>query len=128
MAIAKLNAMYEFVKGAATKPKKKDGHSHGTYQVLTHREAATTNPNCQRVYIKPADAYQRTTAPGADEIAARTRFGTVRGMVETRRKDLTKITADRAAWLAQKDEPGGKKTLMSWYWMVCGQEYDQNQG
>jgi hypothetical protein len=26
--------------------------------------------------------------------------------------------------LAQKDQPGGKKTMKSWYWDVCGKEYD----
>ena len=27
--------------------------------------------------------------------------------------------------MAQKNQPGGKKTLKAWYWMVCGNEYDQ---
>lgn len=48
MAYAKLNPMYEYVKGAASKPKKVDGHNHGTYTILQHRETPTTNPNCQR--------------------------------------------------------------------------------
>ena len=128
MAIAKLNPMYEYVKGAATKPKKVDGHNHGTYQILTHREAPSTNPNCQRVYIKAANAYERTSPVTANELSARTRFTQVAAMVETRRHDLTKITADQAAFLAQKDSPNGCKTIKSWYWRVCGQEWEENQG
>ena len=32
-----------------------------------------------------------------------------------------------ACWvrMAQKNLPGGKKTLKAYYWMVCGAEYDQ---
>ena len=27
-----------------------------------------------------------------------------------------------------KDNPDGKKTMLAYYWMVCGQEYDQANG
>ena len=30
--------------------------------------------------------------------------------------------------MAQKNLAGGKKTLKAWYWMVCGNEYDQEHG
>ena len=128
MAYAKLNAMYEFVKGAASKPKKVNGHSHGTYQILTHREAATTNPNCQRVYVKPANAYERTTPVKPAEIQVRTKFSAVSRAVAARKQDVSKITSDQAAFNAQKDQPGGKKTLTAYLWMVCGDAYDQSQG
>ncbi len=128
MAIAKLNPMYETVSGAATKPKKKDGHSHGTYQVLTHRVAATTNPNCQRVYIKAADAYKRSTPVTADEQAARARFAAISRAVAARGKDMAQTATDIAAFNAQKDQPGGLKTLKAYRWNICAQAYDQNNG
>ena len=92
----------------------------------THRVAETTNPNCNRVYIRKK--VERSTPPSADELEARQRFKIVSQAVATRAKDLSKITADKAAFLAQKDLPGGKKTLKSWYWMVELEAYDENQG
>jgi len=114
------------VSGALAKPKKKDGHSCGSYLIGTHREAPTTNPACSRLYIRPNAVYQTNRTPGADELAARTRFATVAAAVRTRSKDLTKIVADQQAFLAQKDQAGGKKTMKAWYWMVEGDLYDQN--
>ena len=46
------------VSGALAKPKKKDGHSCGSYLIGTHREAPTTNPACSRLYIRPNAVYQ----------------------------------------------------------------------
>ena len=129
MAYAKLNPMYEYVKGAASKPKKVDGHNHGTYTILQHREAPTQNPNCQRVYTKAADAYNRSTAPSADEQAARQRFAVVSAQVAQRKKSVATMSSDQAAFLAQKDQPGGKKTFVSYLWMVVGDAYDaEHQG
>ena len=45
----------ETISGALKRPKKQDGHNHGNYLVATHRKAATTNPNCQRVYAFGAE-------------------------------------------------------------------------
>ncbi len=114
----------EYIQGAMLKPKKQNGHKHGNYLIMTHRSAPTTNPNCQRIYSKPADAYNRTTPPGEDELRARTRFSVVRQLVEQRRKNLATMSQDQAAFLAQKDTPGGKKTFMSYLWMVVGAAYD----
>ena len=47
-------------------------------------------------------------------------------MVKARKADLTKIAADQAAFIAQKDLPNGKKTLKAYYWLVCGNEYDES--
>ena len=44
--------------------------------------------------------------------------------VAARRKDLTKITADQAAFVAQKDDPDGKKTMTSFLWKLEGDAYD----
>ena len=115
----------ETISGAMKRPKKKDGHNHGNYLVATHRTAATTNPNCQRVYSFDADRYKRSTPYSNDERLIQTRFATVSAAVATRSKDLSKIAADQAAFEAQKNTPGGAKTLKAWYWMVEGEVYDQ---
>ena len=49
-------------------------------------------------------------------------------MVIERKEDLTKVTTDQAAFLAQKDSANGKKTMKAYLWYVCGQEYDQQNG
>ena len=120
-----LNPVFNNISGAVAKPKKdREGHSCGEYVILTHRVAATTNPNCQRVYIKPADAYERKTAPSADEIAQRTRFGAIARMVNTRMHDQAKIAQDQAAFKAQTHYT----TMRSYLWNVCTTEYYQNLG
>ena len=118
----------EYIQGALKRPKKENGHKHGNYLVMTHRSAASTNPNCQRIYSFAADRYERSTMPKAKELAARSRFTEVSGMVRTRSKDLMQIAADQAAFLAQKDTAGGIKTMKAYYWHICGQEYDQQHG
>ena len=129
MAKVSYSTGIDYVSGAMAKPKKGvEGHKCGTYLIGTHRVAATTNPDCTRLYVRKAEAYKRTTPPSADELEARQRFKIVSQAVATRAKDLSKITADKAAFLAQKDLPGGKKTLKSWYWMVELQAYDEDQG
>ena len=118
----------ETISGAMKRPKKKDGHNHGNYLVAVHREAPTTNPNCQRVYSFDADRYKRTTPLSSDETEARTRFSEVASAVALRKKNLSQIAQDRAAFNAQKDEPGGKKTLKAYLWKICGEAYDQQHG
>lgn len=66
----------------------------------------------------------RMTAPSIDELWARQRFISVKAMVKTRSEDLTKVDADQAAFIAQKDKADGVKSMNAWYWMVCGKEYD----
>ena len=126
MGIVKWNSAINYVKGALTKPKKEDGHSHGDYLIGTHREAATTNPNCTRAYVKPADAYKRRTPVSSDETLARTRFGAIGRAVQLRKKNLSTIAADTAAFNAQKET--GYKTLQQYLWHVCADAYDQAQG
>jgi len=108
------------------KPKKANGHKHGNYLIMTHRSAPTTNPNCQRIYSKPADAYTRTTPVTADEQVIRSRFSAVARAVAARKKDLSHVASDLAAFNAQKET--GYKTLKSYLWSVCGAAYDQNNG
>ena len=116
------------VSGSLAKPKKKDGHTCGNYLLGTHRTAATTNPNCNRMYIRKETAYDRSTLPGANELAARARFIAVAAAVKARSKNLSLMTSDQQAFLDQKDLANGKKTLKSYYWYICGQEYDQEHG
>ena len=115
----------DYVQGSLAKPKKKDGHKCGEYLIGTHREAPTQNPECTRLYIRKADAYERTTPPTQRELAARTRFAAVKAAVWTRAHDLSKVTADQEAFLAQKDTAGGKTTLQAYYWKICGDAYDE---
>ena len=114
----------EFVQGSLAKPKKVDGHSHGDYLIGTHRTAATTNPNCTRLYIRKADTYGVNISMSQRSLAARTRFSEVQAAVNERVKDLSKIAQDRAAFLEQKDTAGGKKTFKAYLWKVCGDAYD----
>ena len=116
----------DYVKGSLAKPKVKDGHSCGTYLIGTHREAATTNPTCTRLYVREAEDYVRSTAPGAEEMKQRARFSAVATAVAARAKDLSQMTADQAAFKAQKDEPGGKKTMKSYLWSLELAKYDQS--
>ena len=125
MAVMKVGAAgIETISGAMKRPKKKDGHNHGNYLVAVHREAASTNPNCQRVYSFDADRYKRSTVPQAKELAARSRFASVAAAVKARSKDLMQQATDIADFLAQKDTAGGKKTMKAYLWKVCGDAYD----
>ncbi len=118
----------DYVQGSLAKPTVREGHSCGTYLIGTHRTAPTENPNCTSLYVREADTYKRTGQPSSKELAARARFTAVSAAIKTRKADLMKVTEDEAAFMAQKNLPGGKKTLKAWYWMVCGNEYDQEHG
>ena len=124
MAYVKWNSAINYVKGALTKPKKEDGHTHGDYLIGTHREAATTNPNCTRAYVKGADAYKRSTPVTADELAQRLRFKTVARAVAARAKNLQSVQEDSVNFNAQKDEPNGKKTMKAYLWSLELESYD----
>ena len=123
MAKVNWSAGIDSVSGALSKPGKNTQHSCNKMLLGTHRVAATTNPDCNRLYLRKK--VERSTSPSADEMAARERFAAVAQAVSTRAKDVSKITADQEAFKAQKDTPGGRKTLKSWYWMVELQAYDQ---
>ena len=119
----------DYVKGSLAKPKKKDGHTCGTYLIGTHREAETQNPNCTRLFIREANVYDRTTPLSTNEMKAQSRFAAVSAAVKARAKSLEYAASDRAAFLEQKNEPNGKKTMKAYLWKVCGDLYDaQHQG
>ena len=122
MAIVRWTPGIESVSGKLSGTKKGDQHSCDSFMLATHRVAATTNPDCNRIYLR--NPIQRSTPLTQREIEAREKFAAVAAMVTERKMDLSKVTADQEAFLAQKDQPGGKKTMKSWYWDVCGKEYD----
>ena len=114
----------DWVSGSMAKPKKKDGHSCGTYLLGTHRVAATQNPNCTSLYIREANVYERTTPLSSAELDARARFTAVAAAVKARKVDLSQITQDQLNFASQKDQPDGKKTMKAYLWLICGQKYD----
>ena len=124
MAKVEWSAGIDHVSGALSKPSKKGHHSCKKMLLGTHRVAATQSDACNRMYIRRK--VERTAPLKQTEIEARSRFAAVRAMVKTRSKDLTKITADQAAFEAQKNLAHGKKTMNAWYWKVCGDEYDES--
>ena len=114
------------VSGALTKINKKSPHAADQKMVLaTHRVAPSESTACSRLYIRGLSAVTRTTQPTTKELAARARFAAVRAMVAERADDLSHISSDQAAFIAQKDLANGKKTMRAYLWMVCGAEYDQ---
>ena len=115
----------DYVQGSLAKPKKKEGHKCGDYLIGTHRTAATTNPDCTRLYIRKGDTYGNNISQTEDSINARTRFAAVSAAVKARRKNLSSMATDLAAFNAQKDSPTGKKTMTAYLWKVCGDAYDQ---
>ena len=125
MAIMKVGpAGIETISGALKRPKKQDGHNHGNYLVTTHRTAASSNPNCQRIYSFEADRYDRSTPLTSKELDARARFTAVAAAVKARKEDLSQITQDQINFASQKDQPGGKTTMKAYLWLICGQKYD----
>ncbi len=123
MANVTYSAGIDHVSGALAKPGKSGQHSCEKMRLATHRVAATTNNNCKRRYL--CTPQKRTTPLSPKELQIRARFTAVRAMIAERKEDLSKITDDQIAFAAQKDQPGGKKTMNSWYWKVCGDEYDE---
>ena len=127
MAKVTWSAGIDHVSGALAKPGKNGQHSCNKMLLGTHRVAATTNPDCNRLYLRKK--VQRSTPVTTEETRIRNRFSAVAAAVSARAKDLMKITQDQIDFKAQKDTAGGKKTMKAYLWKVCGDEYDaQHQG
>ena len=105
MAKVEWSAGIDSVSGALSKPGTNPQHSCAKMLLGTHRVAATTNPNCNRLYLRKK--VKRSTPVTADEQAARTRFAAVARAVLARKQDLPKIAGDLAAFNAQKDNANG---------------------
>ena len=126
MAKVEWSAGIDSVSGALSKPGKIGQHRCAKMLLGTHRVAATENPNCNRLYLRRK--VERSTQPTSKELATRARFTAVAAAIKTRKADLMRVAEDEAAFMAQKNLAGGKKTLKAWYWMVEGQAYDQEHG
>ena len=125
MAVTKYAPMFEVVSGALTKINKKSPHAADQKMVLaTHRVAPTTSKNCLRVYLRDLDSITRSTPVKASEIQQRQRFAAISAAVNARLKDPSKMAADEAAYRAQKNTAGGKKTLRSYIWSLEMAAYD----
>ena len=113
------------VSGALTKINKKSQHAADQKMVLaTHRVAPTQNPNCSRLYLRGLNSISRSTPVTTEETRVRNRFSAVAAAVSARAKDLMKISADQAAFAAQKDAPNGKKTMRAFLWKLEKEAYD----
>ena len=113
------------VSGALTKINKKSQHAADQKMVLaTHRVAPTQNPNCSRLYLRGLNSISRSTPVTTEETRIRNRFSAVAASVAARAKDLMKISADQAAFAAQKDAPNGKKTMRAFLWKLEKEAYD----
>ena len=122
MAKVEWSAGIDSVSGALSKPGSNPQHRCSKMLLGTHRVAPTESQDCNRIYLRKKTV--RATALSTKEIAARTRFATVKAAVADRAINLTTIASDQAAFLAQKDTAGGKKTFNAYLWKVCGQAYD----
>ena len=66
----------------------------------------------------------RSTPPTQKELQQRAQFAQIAQAVADRRQDLSKVSQDQEAYLAQKDKPGGKKTFRAYLWQVCKAELE----
>ena len=115
------------VSGALTKINKKSQHAGDEQMLLaTHRTAATTSKDCNRLFLRGLKSVTRTTPVTSDETLFRTRFGAISRAVQQRKKNLSYVATDVANWKAQKET--GYKTLYQYLWHLCADEYDQQNG
>ena len=117
------------VSGALTKINKKSPHAADQTMLLAnHRVAPSQSTDCNRLDMRGLSSITRTTPLSADEQAVRTKFAAVSAAVAARKKDLALVSTDQANFLAQKDDPRGKKTYNAYLWKICGDLYDQQNG
>jgi len=126
MAKVEWSAGIDSVSGALSKPSKSGQHSCSKMLLGTHRVAATTSSDCNRLYLRKK--VKRSTPVTADEQAQRARFAAISRAVAARGNDLAQAAADITAFNAQKDQPGGLQTLKAYRWNICAAAYDQNNG
>lgn len=114
------------VSGALSKPSKNGQHSCTKMLLGTHRVAPTESSECNKLYMRKKT--KRSTPVTADELAIRARFTAVSRAVAARAKNMSTYQTDYAAFRAQKDSPGGRRTFKAYLWQVCGQAYDESNG
>ena len=118
------------VSGALTKINKKSPHAKDQKMVLaTHRKAEATNKECSRIYLRGLSSVTRSTPVSRDELAKRERFTAVSRAVANRAQNLSTLTQDQEAYIAQKNLPNGKKSFKAYLWSLELAAYDaQHQG
>ena len=126
MAKVNWSAGIDSVSGALSKPSKGGQHSCNKMLLGTHRVAATTSNKCNNLYLRKQT--ERSTPPSSNELAVRQMFSVVSRAVNTRAHDMAKIQSDTAAFKAQKDQPGGKKTMKAYLWSLEMASYYASQG
>ena len=117
MAKVEWSAGIDSVSGALSKPSKTGHHSCAKMLLGTHRVAETTNNMCNRMYIRKK--VTRSTPVSDHEIEIRTLFTERQEWVVARAKNLSTLSQDQVAFLAQKDQPGGAKTWKSYLWKLA---------
>ena len=117
MAIVRYDPGISSVSGALAKPKKDGQHTCEKMLLATHRTAATTSSDCNRIYLR--QPVKRTSPLTQREHQIRNRFIGVAAMIAERSHDLSKITTDQQTFIAQKNEPNGCKTMKKWYWKIA---------
>ena len=122
MAKVVWQAGIDYVSGALCKCGKKEPHKHGRMLLATHRRAATTSDSCNRIYLRDESNFVKSNSTEA--MWARQRFQAIAEMVYNRSRDLTHISQDQMDFMAQRNNPRGKKTMKAYYWYICGREYD----
>ena len=111
------------VSGALSKPSKSGQHSCIKMLLGTHRTAATSSNQCNRLYLRKK--IKRSTPPTVNELFIRQRFAAVRAAVKAREEDLSKVDTDQAAFIAQKDQAGGCMTMKKYLWKLEKEAYDE---
>ena len=124
MAIVKYSQGIDYISGALNHISAEGQHSHEHMLIATHRTAETTNPNCNRIYLRAK--VHRTTQLTPAEVAQHNRFAAVARAVSERRQNLSMVSSDQTAFRAQRDLPGGKKTLLAYLWSLEQASYDAN--
>ena len=122
MAKVEWSTGIDSVSGALSKPSKSGQHSCTKMLLGMHRVAATESSDCNRLYMRKKT--KRSTPVTEKEQQVRSRFQSVSAAVRTRSKNLSTLTADQEAFLAQKDLANGRKTFKAYLWQVCGDAYD----
>lgn len=126
MASVEWSAGIDSVSGALAKPAKTGHHRCIKMLLGTHRLAETMSEVCNRVYIRKKA--KRSKSVSSRELETRGRFTAVAAAVRARSKDLMQISQDQAAFLAQRNLAGGKRTMRAYLWKVCGDEWDAQHG
>ena len=119
MAKVEWSAGIDSVSGALAKPSKSGQHSCSKMLLGTHRVAATTSSDCNRVYMRKK--IKRSTSLTTGEQAWRTRFTAIVKAIAQRKANMETVAADLAAFNAQKDSAKGYKTLKQYLWHICSE-------